>query len=142
MKSVPAIAFDYRPSRWLAAGIVAVALLALVAIVVSGLNAWARLALVVIVGAYAARSSYGFLQPRFDHVTWHSAGHWRLRDIAGEEHVAEFVRATVLGVLIVLILRIDAQRKIPLLLLPDNCDAETQRRLRVRLTRAQTGDIG
>ncbi|HEY8010431.1 MAG TPA: protein YgfX [Rudaea sp.] len=141
MKSVPAIAFDYRPSRWLAAGIVAIALLALVAIVASGLNAWIRLGLVVVVGAYAAWSLRAFLRPRFDHVTWHSAGHWRLRDVAGQEHVAEFVRATVLGALIVLILRIGPGRKIALLLLPDNCDAETQRRLRVRLTRAQTDEL-
>ncbi len=141
MKSVPAITFDYRPSRRLAAGIVAVALLALVAIVACGLNLWIRLGLVVVVGAYVAWSLRSFLQPRFDHVTWHSAGHWRLRDASGQEHVAEFVRAAVLGALIVLILRIGAQRKIPLLLLPDNCDAETQRRLRVRLTRAQTSDI-
>ena len=141
MKSVPAIAFDYRPSRWLAAGVVAIALIALVAIVACGLNVWIRLALFVGVGAYAAWSLRGFLQPRFDHVTWHSAGHWRLRDAAGQEHVAELVRATVLGALIVLILRIGAQRKIPLLLLPDNCDGDTQRRLRVRLTRAQTDEL-
>ena len=45
MKSAPAIAFDYVPSRWLAAAIVAVALLALVAVAFTGVAAWARLAL-------------------------------------------------------------------------------------------------
>ncbi len=137
MKSVPAIAFDYRPSRWLAAGIVVVVLLALLAIAFCGLDIWARLGLATATAGYAAWSLRRFVRAPFDRVTWHSAGHWRLRDGAGQEHVAEFVRATVLGVLIVLILRIGPKRTIALPLLPDNCDTEIQRRLRVRLLRAQ-----
>ncbi len=137
MKSVPAISFDYRPSRWISAAIVAAALLALAAIAFCGLNPWFKLTLVGATLIYAAWSLYEFLQSRFDHVTWHSAGHWRLRDTAGQEHVAEFVLATVLGPLIVLLLRTGPKRKLAIALLPDNCDAETQRRLRVRLARTQ-----
>jgi toxin CptA len=135
MKSAPAIAFDYRPSRWLLAAMVAIALLALAAVALSGLNAWLKLGLAVCVVAYAVLTLRGFLQPRFTHVTWHSAGHWRLRDAADREQIAELQHTVVLGILIVLTLRFDPKRTLALPLLPDNCDAQTRRRLRVRIAR-------
>lgn len=138
MKSVPAIAFDYRPSRWLLAAIVTIALLALAAIALCGLNAWSRLALAIIVIAYTLWTVRDFRNPPFTHISWHAAGHWRLRDAADREQVAELRRAVVLGVLIVLVLRIGPQRSFALPLLPDNCDAETRRHLRVRLARADS----
>jgi len=138
MKSVPAIAFDYRPSRWLLVAIIAIALLALVAIALCGLNAWSRLVLAMIVIVYATWAMRDFRNPSFIHISWHAAGHWRLRDTADREQVAELQRAVVLGMLIVLVLRIGPQRLFALPLLPDNCDAETRRRLRVRLARADS----
>ncbi|HEX7917294.1 protein YgfX [Rudaea sp.] len=140
MKSVPAIAFDYRPSRWLLLAIAVIAALALVAIVLCGLNSWIKLALATAVLAYALHSSWQFLHPRFAHVMWHSAGHWRLRDAAEHEQVGELRHAVVLGALIVLVLRVGPKRTCSFALLPDNVDEEARRRLRVRLARTDSID--
>ncbi|MFT3789655.1 MAG: hypothetical protein QM741_00965 [Rudaea sp.] len=140
MKSVPAITFDYRPSRTLWLATLAIAVLALAAIALCGLPAWSKFALVVATAIYATHSLRTLSAPGFTRVTWHSAGHWRLRDAAGSERVGELVHGVVLGALIVLVLRIDTKRATALVLLPDNCDAETRRRLRVRLARAGSID--
>jgi hypothetical protein len=68
---------------------------------------------------------------------WHPAGHWRIVDADGREHVAELQRATVRGEWIVLTLRRSDGKRVPLLLAPDVCDADTRRRLRVRLARGE-----
>lgn len=133
MKSAPAIAFDYKPSRWLAAALIAAALLAVVAVAMCGLGLWLKLPLIIAACVYAAWSLRDFLRPPFDRITWHAAGHWRVRDRAGDERAGEFVHATVRGRLIVLILRVGSTQRIALPLFSDNCDAETHRQLRIRL---------
>jgi len=138
MKSVPAIAFDYRPSRWLLLAIVVIAALALVAIALCGLNPLIKLVLAALVAAYALHSAWRFLHPPFVRIMWHSAGHWRLRDAAEREQVGELRHAVVLGALIVLMLRVDPKRICSFVLLPDNVDDETRRRLRVRLARTDS----
>lgn len=138
MKSVAAIAFDYRPSRWLLFALAVIAALALVAIASCGLNPWIRLGLAALTLAYAAHSAWQFLHPPFVRVTWHSTGHWRLRDALEREQVGELRHAVVLGALIVLVLRAGSKRTCSFALLPDNSDAETRRRLRVRLARADS----
>lgn len=138
MKSVPAIAFDYRPSRWLLLAIAVIAALAVVSILFCGLSLWAKLGLVLLSTAYAAWSAWKLWHPGFVQIAWHSAGHWRLRDAQGREQTGELVRATVLGVLLVLAIRTGGKRTSALVLLPDNCDGETQRKLRVRLARADS----
>jgi toxin CptA len=136
MKSADAIAFEYRPSRWLSFAAIAVAGLAFIAIAVCGLHVWLKLGLAAAVAIHAAYSLRAFLRPPFAGVAWHAAGHWRLRDPAGHEHVGELVRSVVLGPLIVLVLRRDARRTCAFILLPDNCTNDIRRRLRVRLARA------
>ncbi len=133
MKSAPAIAFDYAPSRWLAAALLATALLAVMAIAICGVALWLKVLLIVAACAYAAWSLRDFLGMPFDRVTWHAAGHWRVRDRAGNERAAELAHATVRGRLIVLILRVDPKQRIALPLFTDNCDAEAHRQLRIRL---------
>lgn len=142
MKSVPAIAFDYRPSRWLLYAIAAMAILAFAAIAVCGLSIASKLALIALAAAYAAHARRTFLHPPYVQVMWHSAGHWRLADAGGREQVGELARAVALGALTVLILRTGPKRTTALALLPDNCDAETRRKLRVRLARADSIDSG
>ncbi|MBS0567472.1 MAG: hypothetical protein JSS59_08695 [Proteobacteria bacterium] len=142
MKSVPAIAFDYRPSRWLLLALALIATFALAAIALCGLNPWIKLALAASTLAYALHSSWRFRHPPFAHVMWHSAGHWRLRDAAGSEQIGELDHAVVLGALIVLTLRVDPKRVCSFVLLPDNVDEEIRRRLRVRLARADSIDAG
>jgi|SRR5439155_19032476 len=141
MKSAPAIAFDYAPSRWLTRAMVAAALLALAAIALCGLVVWIKLVLICATLAYAVWALRAFRRAAFDHVTWHAAGHWRVRDIAGAEHIAEFMHASVRGRLIVLVLRAGPKRRIALPLFTDNCDAETHRQLRVRLATTQVSDV-
>ncbi len=109
---------------------------ALYAIALCGLNAWIKLAASALVLVHAGMSLRRFLSPRFVHATWLPSGHWRLRDRAGGECNGALRDAVVLGGAIVL--RLDANRKrhLALVLVPDNCDTETRRRLRVRLMRA------
>ena len=140
MKSAPAIAFDYMPSRWLAGALILVTLLAIAAIVFCGFALWLKLLLIIATGAYAAWSLRNFLRPPFDRVVWHAAGHWRVRERTGEDRAAEFMHATIRGALIVLILRVGPKRRIALPLFIDNCDDETHRQLRIRLATQHSPD--
>jgi toxin CptA len=135
MRSVPAIAFDYRSSRVVAIAMGAGALLALAAIAACGLPFAVKFALAVVAVAYLVSTLRRFLRPSFDHAVWHSAGHWRLRHAQADAVTCELIDATILGPLIVLRLRAAPRRSIALVLLPDNCNAETRRSLRVRLAR-------
>lgn len=136
MKSAPAIAFDYQPSRWLAASILMVAVLALIALAASGIPPWAAFMLAGVTCAYAALTLRRMLRSPTRRVAWHQAGHWRLADNDGVEHMAELQHAVVRGGWIVLTLRTADGARLPLVLAPDNCDADVRRRLRVRLARA------
>ena len=137
MKSAPAIAFDYRPSRRVAAGIATMALLAVVAGAFSGIGLWMRLAVGFASCGYAALVLRRFIASPARRVAWHEAGHWRMLDADGQEHVAELRHAVVRGAWIVLSLRLTDGRSIALVLAPDNCAADIQRRLRVRLARVR-----
>ena len=137
MKSAPAIAFDYRPSRWLAIAIVLVALLALIALALSGIDLWMKLVIGCVACIYAGYALWRFLYAPARRVAWHAAGHWRVADIDGDEHVAELQHAVVRGDWIVLTLRHSNGERVPLVLAPDNCDVDIRRRLRVRLARAR-----
>jgi len=136
MKSAPAIAFDYTPSRWLLAALGGVALLAVLAIVLSGIEPWLKWMICAVGGAYAADAMRRFLRPVVRRCAWYESGHWRVRDAGGQDHAASLLAASVRGNLVMLRLRSD------LLLLPDNCDADTRRRLRVRLARADAVETG
>jgi toxin CptA len=138
MKSVPAIAFDYRPSRRLLLAVAAGTALAVVSILVCGLSLWPKLGQALLTAIYAAWSAWRLWHPQFVQIAWHSAGHWRLRDAQGREHPGELAHATVLGVLIILAMRTHGKRTSTFVLLPDNCDDETRRKLRVRLARADS----
>ena len=136
MKSAPAIAFDYVPSRWLAGAIVVVALLALVAVAFAGLAAWMKLTFGCAVIAYAFHALQRHLLASTRRVAWHEAGHWRMALADGEERVAELRHAVVRGGWLVLTLRAVNGERMSLILGPDNTDADVRRRLRVRLARA------
>jgi toxin CptA len=58
--------------------------------------------------------------------------------MAGQDHAASLRQASVRGGLIVLRFASPLRRTTTLVLLPDNCDADTRRRLRVRLARADS----
>jgi len=137
MKSAPAIAFDYAPSRWLTAAIVAIALLALVGVGFAGIGTWLKLALGCGAVAYAVHALRRHLGSAMRRVAWHEAGHWRIARADGEERVAELRHAVVRGAWLVLTLRVGNGERVALILGPDNSDADVRRRLRVRLARAR-----
>ena len=138
MKSAPAITLDCRPSGRLQAALVAVALLAAAAVLVSGIVPGLKAAAVVAIAAYAGWSLRRLRACRIERCAWHASGYWRVRDRQGEEHPATLLHAAVRGPLIVLVLLAGPLRRVTLVLLPDNCDADTRRRLRVRLAAAPT----
>ena len=139
MKSAPAIGFDHRPSRLVTVGATLLWLLALLALAVCGLPAWSKAALAAGASLYAGLALRQFLRQPCRHLLWHEAGHWRMRHADGQEHSAQLRHATVLGGVIVLSLRVASLGKTSIVLLPDNCEADTRRRLRVRLARIQAG---
>ena len=138
MKSVPAIAFDYRPSRWLISAVAVTAVLACVSIAICGLSFGFKLVLGALAAAYAIWALRSLSYPPFIRIVWHAAGHWRLASDDANERVGELARAVVLGVLVVLTLKVDSRRTTALVLFTDNCDVETRRKLRVRLARADS----
>jgi toxin CptA len=140
MKSVPAIAFDYRTSSWLLSSTAIVAVLALVSISLCGLGLALKFALTALTATYVVHVLGKLRHPPFVQVVWQSAGYWRLSDEGGREQVGELVRAVALGASITLVLRTGPKRTTAFVLLPDNCAAEIQRKLRVRLARVDSID--
>lgn len=137
MKSAPAIAFEYRPSRWVALVIAALTALALVALAISGMPWWIKLAISACAVVYAATSIVRFVRIPAINLSWYEAGHWRVFGLHDRETVAELQHAIVRAGWIVLTLRCSNAKCLRLLLTPDICDAETRRRLCVRLARTR-----
>ena len=140
MKSAAAIAFDYRPSRWLQAAMTATLLLAVVAICASGIGVELKVAAVASAAALFAFEMRRMRRPLVARCVWYGDGQWRVRDTAGNDHAASLQYSSVRVDLIVLRMRVPSRGGAALLLLPDNCDASTRRQLRVRLAHA-AGDV-
>ena len=136
MKSAPTIAFDCRPSRriGLAAALMAVA--AVLAVCASALPPAARGALALAAIGLAARALHAHLHPPFQRIAWRAAG-WRLIDAAGQEQAALLLGHARIGGLLALDFRHGARARFRPLLLPDNLDAETRRRLILTLARGE-----
>jgi toxin CptA len=135
MPSAPAIAFDYRPSRRLQFAAAAALLLATLSLALTALPLWLMLALMLALVVYALFALWRLRRRTGFNVAWHEAGHWQITREGAPARSAELHDATVRGEWIVLRLRLDDRRMLPLVLAPDNSDAELRRRLRVRLGR-------
>jgi|SRR5690348_11658817 len=137
MRSAPAIGFECRPSRTLSMCIVVLTVLAWAAVAMSGLQLWTKAILAIGALVYGARGLWRYRHPRVLALTWRSDGGVSIRvsghGDGGEELQGELRDARVLGFLIVLHLRWADRGRAALWLLPDNLDADTRRRLRVRL---------
>lgn len=136
MKSAPVIAFEYRPSRWLAMTVVVLTVLALIALAVCGMPLWMKLPIAVCALTYAAICLTRFWRVSPIEVTWYSAGHWGISGMHDDETVAELDHAIVQAGWIVLTLRRTNGERLRLPLSPDVCDRDTRRRLQVRLARS------
>lgn len=146
MKTAPAIAFEYRASRILLVATVAVALLALLAVSLSGCPHWLRLVLYVAIGALAGTALRQAWRPRIQSVAWRSGGDVELvlhhTPVDDQRNVPGGIRhARVMGPLIVLTFGWHGGLT-HLWLLPDNLDADTRRRLRIRLGAEAAADFG
>lgn len=135
MKSAPAIAFDYRPSRALAAATLALVVLAALAPWASALPPAWRLAVSVAAAVSGALALRRALRPAVRRVAWRSSG-WVLVDRDGREHAALLESHARLGSLLVLRYRHGPRARCRVVLAPDNLDADTRRRLVLLLARA------
>lgn len=135
MKSAQAIAFDVAPSRRFEIVLLALAAAAMVAVTLSGLPYADAVRGLVLIGAIFAGSRYR--RTGAWRVAWREDGTWGVADaqsVASEATLAGWSR---LGHHVVLRLTLASGRRLSLLLLPDNVDADTRRRLVVRLARGE-----
>jgi hypothetical protein len=136
MRSAPAIAFDYRPSRALAATVACVAVAAAVAPWLGAVPITLRAFATLSVSIVAAVEIRRLLSARYRRIS-HGAPGWRLFDASGESRVAELVSHHRVGAWLALDFRVDADRRFSIVLGPDNLDADTRRRLVLMLARAE-----
>lgn len=138
MKSAPAMGVRYRASRLLIGATLVVALLAIAAIWLSGLPHGLAVVLTLAIATYTGAALGNLLRPRVRSVVWRADGGADLvlndrlgdgrREVQGAIHAARMT-----GPLIALTLRWPPRGRATLWLLPDNLDADTRRRLRMRL---------
>lgn len=128
MKSAPAIAFDYRPSRLLAMVMGGMTTLAVAAALLNGLEWPWRLFLSVLATALGFLMLYRHLKSRFIRIA-HGASGWTLVDGSGQEHPTSLLAHVQRNLLLILEFGDDALPRTRFILVPDNCDADLRRRL-------------
>lgn len=128
MKSAPGIAFDYRPSRLLAALAAAVSVLAVCAILASGLELPAKAILVVVVPLLALVTLRRFLATPFVRIARDATG-WQLVTRQGDCVAATLRTHVHLGPLLVLDFDPAPRRRFRCVLVGDVVDAGLRRRL-------------
>ncbi|MBB6183417.1 hypothetical protein [Oleiagrimonas soli] len=112
----------------------ALSLLSVVAVLDSGAMWWLRLVLTMLIAVYSARACLEVMRPMVRRVQWRADGGWRLALADDSDVEARLLGMRVLGGSLVLRLGWASRRRQALLLLPDNLDADTRRRLRIRLS--------
>lgn len=141
MRSVPSIAFDYRP----APEIVAIAVLVVVAAAwapwFSAASVAVQAAVSVAAGAYGIVALRRFARIRFARIAYRASG-WVLVDAGGAEHAARLASHRRYGAWIALDFRPDGRAAFRALVGPGNADVETRRRLTVLLSRAEVLQTG
>jgi toxin CptA len=138
MKAAPSVGFAYRASRGLILATLATATMALVAVWLSGLPHWAHFALTFGIAGIAGAAFGNLLRPRVRSILWRADGgaDLVLNDRPGDrrcEAQGAVHAMRVMGPLIALTLRWPPRERAHLWLLPDNLDADTRRRLRMRI---------
>lgn len=128
MKSAPAIAFDYQPSRLLALAVVGMMALAIVSAMLNGLALPWRLLLALLAAAAGIAVLFRHLRPAFVCIA-HGAGGWTLVDGQGDDHPASLLAHVHRGGLLVLEFGVESLPPTRFILAPDNCDADMRRRL-------------
>ena len=139
MTSAPAIGFEYRPTRWRARLIYLIALLSVTSILLCGLPVAVKIALLAASLAlvfYALRR----LPSAVKAVAWSGERGWMIYATDGSDEPAELVSCRIYPDPIGIFLHLRGAKRKPagLWLTLDNSDADTRRRLRMRLGGAQT----
>lgn len=129
-----------HPSPTLVASTVVVAILATAAVWMIDVRAWLRMPATVVVAIYAAWATLRLARPRVASLVWSGDGGAlvRLRSTGaggGDDVLGAVQDARAMGPLIVLTLRWPPRECAHLWILPDNLDADTRRRLRMRVGR-------
>ncbi len=135
MRSAPAVAFDYRPSRRALALFHGFAVAACAAPWFSALPVAVQMTVSCSAAVIAIVESKAFRKPEFRRVA-HTASGWRLVDEAGTEHAVDLVSHRRAAGCLALLFRDNARRRFPVVLTCDNIDSDTRRALIVLLARA------
>ena len=128
MKSAPAIAFDYAPSRLVLAGVLLLGTFAVLAVLASGLAIELKALLAILAVAHTGYAAKIFGTRPITRIAHGEAG-WLLIDRNGDERAVELCRHVRRGFLLVLEFGAPAEPVRRFVLTPDNIDAETRRRL-------------
>ena len=137
MTSAPAIGFEYRPSRWLGRVLMLITTLAVLAVWLSGIPIGLKVALTAGAVLATGRAIARFARPDVVAAGWAHDGGWSLRMTTHEDVAATLVSFRILGQWAIwLHLKTPGRGAVPLLLAPDNSDADMRRRLRMRLALA------
>jgi toxin CptA len=132
MKSAPAIAFDYRPSRSVGLAIGGMTVLSLLAISHSGISMRWGWILAVAALSTGLHALYRHFHPGMVRIARTGAG-WMLVDRRGLEYPVDLIRHIRRGLLLVLHFRHESGHRRSFVLMPDNVDADLRRRLLLAL---------
>ncbi|WNL47951.1 hypothetical protein RKE25_10105 [Dyella sp. BiH032] len=138
MTSVPAIGFEYRPSRGFERALACVTVLAAVAVWLSGMPWWGCLPVSFALGAALALACRRWRGGAPRAAMWAADGHWMLRQAASEDVAASLLSFRTGPACLWLRLQPASRPPVSLLLAPDNSDADLRRRLRMRLAATRT----
>jgi toxin CptA len=141
MPSAPAIGFEYRPSHYLRRALIGVGGLAVLALWLCALPAWAKIAASVLLMFLVAHAARRLARTPVLAAGCAEDGQWSLRMTSQDDAVATLLACRVLGGFVLLRLRVADQGIHTLLLGPDNADADIRRRLRMRLATRRVGQV-
>lgn len=128
MRSAPAIAFDYRPSRLIAVAGGIISALALLGIAASGLPMILKFVLSMLALFYGVIHLRRYLDSNIVRLA-HGASGWSLVDREGREWVVKLEDHVHRGLLMVLVFSGEDSPKRRFVFVPDNIDGKTRRRL-------------
>lgn len=132
MTFAPAIRFEYRPSRWVPRLLTAMTAIALMATALSGLP-WPVRLMLSLASIAGCLNAIGRLRLPIHTVGWASQTGWTLHGLNGENDAATLASFRIVGEAVLLRMTSSRYGKLTLWLMPDNSDADTRRRLRMRL---------
>ena len=136
MKSAPSIAFDARPSRALSYAVALGVFAAIVAPWRTDLPVTARVVASLAVFLVGVVSLRRFVRTRAMRIAFGASG-WTLAGAEGDPEPVDLVAHRLLGAWLSLDFRTASRRRVRVVLGPDNCDADTRRRLALMLARAE-----